>query len=268
MASKRSRGRNVHFYNALDPDHALGGLVLSPLNPSVTQKMFLFMLGILVRASHPYTVTLRGTDVVLTPSDELLKPGHYDLRSKSPRGSISITDEKCVLGHHSRIKASRTDKFRNQVRERDARKCVVTGIVNTDAEVGSWDGFEVAHVFPISHKKLFVDLGFSELITNRESEKDSGINSCQNGLLMRSCIHQQFDGFDFSINPDDSYKIVTFRTDPFKVGGRILDPICRAPNDEQRVRDELLRWHFRQAVLINVRGDGEPGLRNGRPARH
>ncbi|KAK9320587.1 hypothetical protein V1517DRAFT_348042 [Lipomyces orientalis] len=268
MASKRSRGRNVHFYNALDPDHALGGLILSPLNPSVTQKMFLFMLGILIRASHPYSVTLRGTDVILTPSDELLKPGHYDLRSKSPRGSISITAEQCILRDHSRIKASRTDKFRNQVRERDARKCVITGIVNTDAEVGSWDGFEVAHVFPISHKKLFVDLGFSELITNRESEKDSGINSCQNGLLMRSCIHQQFDGFDFSINPDDNYKIVTFRTDPFKVGGRILDPICRAPNDELRVRDELLRWHFRQAVLINVRGDGEPGLRIGRPARH
>jgi hypothetical protein len=29
-------------------------------------------------------------------------------------------------------------------------------------------------------------------------------------------------------------------------------------DDPQRPRDELLRWHFRQAVLTNMRGAGEP----------
>jgi hypothetical protein len=29
-------------------------------------------------------------------------------------------------------------------------------------------------------------------------------------------------------------------------------------NDPQRPVDELLRWHFRQAVLANMRGAGEP----------
>jgi len=29
-------------------------------------------------------------------------------------------------------------------------------------------------------------------------------------------------------------------------------------DDPQRAVDELLRWHFRQAVLINMRGAGEP----------
>ena len=28
--------------------------------------------------------------------------------------------------------------------------------------------------------------------------------------------------------------------------------------DPERPVDELLRWHFRQAVLANVRGQGEP----------
>ena len=28
--------------------------------------------------------------------------------------------------------------------------------------------------------------------------------------------------------------------------------------DPQRPADQLLRWHFRQAVLANVRGQGEP----------
>ena len=40
--------------------------------------------------------------------------------------------------------------------------------------------------------------------------------------------------------------------------GRILDPACRNPQDPHRVSDELLRWHFRQSVLANMRGQGEP----------
>lgn len=40
--------------------------------------------------------------------------------------------------------------------------------------------------------------------------------------------------------------------------GRILDPVCRNPEDPHRVSDQLLRWHFRQCVLANMRGAGEP----------
>ena len=42
------------------------------------------------------------------------------------------------------------------------------------------------------------------------------------------------------------------------IDGRILDPICRNPNNPDRVSDDLLRWHFRQCVLANMRGAGEP----------
>lgn len=44
----------------------------------------------------------------------------------------------------------------------------------------------------------------------------------------------------------------------FRVDGKILQPSCRNPDDTRRVSDELLRWHFRQAILFNVKGAGEP----------
>lgn len=57
----------------------------------------------------------------------------------------------------------------------------------------------------------------------------------------------------------DGYKIVSFFPDDgINIDGKILDPVCRNPNDPNRVSDELLRWHFRQSVLANMRGAGEP----------
>ncbi|KAK9375624.1 uncharacterized protein V1513DRAFT_463755 [Lipomyces chichibuensis] len=196
------------------------------------------MLDILIVASGPYRVTSRTTGVDLMRTDNPLKPGHYDIRPFSRGGNLlyvaatemyigamSITDEPCITRILSRTITGRDDLFRARVRERDG-KCVITGIVNTEADVNEWSGFHVAHIFP------------------RSSED----------------IHEKFDGFAFSINPDDGYKIISFDRDPFRIEWSILDPICRDPNGEGAVRDELLRWHFRQAVLANMRGDGEPSF--------
>ena len=49
-----------------------------------------------------------------------------------------------------------------------------------------------------------------------------------------------------------------FTKDLFAVDGRTLDPVCRDAADPHEVSDELLRWHFRQSVLANMRGAGEP----------
>lgn len=40
------------------------------------------------------------------------------------------------------------------------------------------------------------------------------------------------------------------------IAGKRFDQ--RPINDLQRPSDQLLRWHFRQAVLVNMRGAGEP----------
>ncbi|KAK9242360.1 HNH endonuclease-domain-containing protein [Lipomyces tetrasporus] len=256
MAGSRALGRDVHFYIFSEPEKPLGGM---RLNPSVTEKNFLSMLGILIVASGPYRVTLRSTGIDLMPTDDALKPGHYDIRPYSRKDTISITDEPCIIRILSRTITGRDDIFRARVRERDG-KCVISGVVNRDSRWNEWRGFEAAHIFPVSSEEYFVQNGFSRWITNRIGPRDTGINSSQNGLLMLSNIHQKFDGFDFSINPDDGYKITCFDSDNFRIDGRTLDPICRDHNNANGVRDELLRWHFRQAVLANMRGAGEPSF--------
>lgn len=49
-----------------------------------------------------------------------------------------------------------------------------------------------------------------------------------------------------------------FGRDVAGIDGRILDPVCRDDANPHRVSDDLLRWHFRQTALANVRGLGEP----------
>ncbi|KAK9489154.1 HNH endonuclease-domain-containing protein [Lipomyces doorenjongii] len=226
----------------------LGGLYL---NPSVTRKKFLRMLEILIRADCPYCVYLRGKGLPLTPTDLLLEEA---------LGTISVTDERCiarVASRSSRTVSGRGQRFRDQVRQRD-RKCVITGFVNHSAYLNEWTSFEAAHIFPLSHEDLFRSLDYPRFVTNRSDETETGINSCQNGILMLSTIHQQFDSFNFAIDADDNYKITCFRMDMFGVDGGTLDPVCRDPMDEKGVIDEFLRWHFRQTVLANMKGNGEP----------
>ncbi|KAG0640479.1 hypothetical protein HOY80DRAFT_9413 [Tuber brumale] len=71
-------------------------------------------------------------------------------------------------------------------------------------------------------------------------------------------VHTMFDQYLISANPDDGYKVVVFDFDLYSYDGKTLDPVCRNPDDPHSVSDELLRWHFRQSVLANVRGAGEP----------
>ncbi|KAK9327507.1 hypothetical protein V1520DRAFT_314929 [Lipomyces starkeyi] len=75
---------------------------------------------------------------------------------------------------------------------------------------------------------------------------------------MQCSIHQKFDSFGFSINPDDGYKINCFDGDAFQIDGKTLDHVCRESSSEAGARDILLQWHFRQVVLANMRGSGEP----------
>ncbi|KAL1860062.1 hypothetical protein Plec18170_002011 [Paecilomyces lecythidis] len=84
------------------------------------------------------------------------------------------------------------------------------------------------------------------------------INSCQNGLLIQATLCSFFNNYLIGINPKDGYKITCFAPDNMNLDGRILDPACRNPMDPRRVSDELLEWHFRQCVLANMKGAGEP----------
>ena len=56
----------------------------------------------------------------------------------------------------------------------------------------------------------------------------------------------------------DGYKIIAFDPDADELDGLVLDPVCRNAADPRGVADSLLRWHFRNAVLANMKGAREP----------
>ncbi|CUS10099.1 unnamed protein product, partial [Tuber aestivum] len=71
-----------------------------------------------------------------------------------------------------------------------------------------------------------------------------------------------------TVNRDNNYKIVVFDMDIRGLDGRILDPVCRNPDDPHCVSDKLLRWHFHQSILANVRGTGHPICEHDFPPGH
>ncbi|KAF8416248.1 HNH endonuclease-domain-containing protein [Tirmania nivea] len=251
MSSHRSHFRNVYFYDGSNPEDALGGLIQ---NGSVTEANFLQMLGIVLVTASPIRVQNRNSGQVLSTSDSRLALGTYDVYCDS---TIQVNDELWVHRIQSFNVSGRDDAFRDAIRGRDER-CVISGIVNRRAPY-NWSLFEAAHIFPLEAENLWIRCNYGRWITDIDGHTGvSKINSCQNGFLLRRDVHGDFDQYLLSVNPDDGYKVVVFTLDDLGIDGRTLDPVCRNAADPHRVSDELLRWHFRQSVLANMRGAGEP----------
>ncbi|KAJ9251674.1 hypothetical protein DTO280E4_8378 [Paecilomyces variotii] len=70
------------------------------------------------------------------------------------------------------------------------------------------------------------------------------ISSIQNGFLLQSSIHQLFNDYSISVNPDDNYKITCFIPDNFGLDGRILDPVCLLmnPADSDEIGRFINKW--------------------------
>ncbi|CUS10127.1 unnamed protein product [Tuber aestivum] len=262
MSSHRSSRRNVHFYDATKPDgDALGGLIQ---NGSVTEANFLRMLDILLIILAPISVRHRTSGNTVSITNNPLPIGTYDIfceskhvSTNSVAGAIQLNNEEWIHRINSFNVSGRSNAFRDGIRARDGR-CVISGVINLTAP-DQWTSFEAAHVFPLEAENLWLERGFGRWIPDMDDTIGvSKINSCQNGLMLRQHIHALFDQYLISVNPDDGYKVTVFNPDMDGMDGRILDPVCRNPADAHHVSDELLRWHFRQSVLANMRGAGEP----------
>ncbi|RPB13388.1 hypothetical protein P167DRAFT_544720 [Morchella conica CCBAS932] len=235
MASNRTHFRNVHIYDGSNPDVLLGGLIQ---NGSVTEANFLQMLWVILVTEVPIRVRHRTSGNIISMTNSRLQIGTYDVYCDS---AIQVSDELWVQRINSFNVSGREDAFREGIRARDG-KCVIT-----------------AHIFPLEKENLWIEWGYGQWITDMEDTFGvSKINSCQNGFLLKADVHQAFDQYRVSVNPDDNYKIVVFSIDMLGIDGRSLDPVCRNPDDPHRVCDALLRWHFRQSVLANMREAGEP----------
>ncbi|KAK9483499.1 hypothetical protein V1527DRAFT_472833 [Lipomyces starkeyi] len=69
------------------------------------------------------------------------------------------------------------------------------------------------------------------------------------------------NGFDFSVNPDNGYKITCFGKDLFRIDGRILCvEILTVKVVQEMDSYGGILTHFRQAALANMRGAGEPSF--------
>ncbi|KAF8459841.1 hypothetical protein BDZ91DRAFT_741339 [Kalaharituber pfeilii] len=247
MAANRSAGRDVHIYNVNDPDTLIGGLILTN---GVTNASFYSMVEIICIFNQGYFLRREdGTEV--QRNDQPLRRGSYFIVTN---GTVTINNEPWLVRTISVSSGTRVAGFRDAIRQRD-RRCVITRRPALNAEFGNWRGFEAAHVFPLAYEGHWTENNYGHWITINP-ENEGSINSVQNGMLLDAGIHSLWDGYDVSINPDDNYKIVCFSRDRHGIAGTYLDQ--QFLQDPSRPVDQLLRWHFRQAVLANMRGAGEP----------
>jgi hypothetical protein len=123
----------------------------------------------------------------------------------------------------TRQTGTRVQPFRNAVRSRD-RRCVISGEEADRPDYSAWWGFGAAHIFPLSHEGLWKQYNFDRWIS-LSPVKGGTINSLQNGMLLRCDIHQLFDNYAFSINPDVCIPNITFSA---KVANDYLRIITRS----------------------------------------
>ncbi|KAG9238857.1 hypothetical protein BJ875DRAFT_479915 [Amylocarpus encephaloides] len=250
----RSKGRDVHIYDTKDPSIALGGLI--PTN-GITNSNFYSMVEILILFTSDFELPDEG-ETKIERNDDPLQPGKYNINAT---GLFSVHDEPWLVRTISHATGTRVQSFTDSVRSRD-RRCVISGGKAVGAYIDNWRGFQAAHIFPLAYEGHWIEYGYDRWITIRP-ESGGTINSVQNGMLLNSSVHQLFDSYDLSINPDDNFKIVFFSPDGKNLAGKYLDQ--EFLSHTERPVDQLLRWHFRQAVLANMRGAGEPRFEHDFP---
>ena len=141
------------------------------------------------------------------------------------------------------------------------KKCVFSDPSNSDLQIQheTWAGFDATYIVPSEHEGFRIQSDNYRLITNMDGVTGSSkISSAQNGFLLDSSAHSMFNQYLLAVNPDDGYKIISFRGNSFGHDGKTPDPVCQNPADLNSVSHHLLRWHFLQSILANMRGDGEP----------
>ncbi|KAF4627998.1 hypothetical protein G7Y89_g10152 [Cudoniella acicularis] len=250
----RSGGRDIHIYDIKDPSTVLGGLILTN---GVTNANFYSMVKIIFLFTSNFELQDKG-NTKIEKDDDPLQPGNYYIYTTGP---FSVNNEPWLLRTISLTTGTRVQSFCDAIRSRDSR-CIISGKKAVMAHLDDWTGFEAAHVFPLAYEGHWTQNDYNRWITI-PPQSGGTINSVQNGMLLRSDIHQLFDTYNLSINPDDNYKIVCFAIDGENLAGKYLDQQFR--DDPQRPVDQLLRWHFRQAVLANMRGVGEPRFEHDFP---
>lgn len=277
-ADARTRDQDVFLSDARSPESVLAGLVLTD---GVTHENFHQMIEVLLVVQGKYFIQDENGQTIDRDATPLAR-GNYLLVAD---GAVSVSDEKVLLRAIS-ADGTRDGPFSDAVRSRDGG-CVVTGLRNA-SHWQEWLLWDCSHMFPPAHERVWEYNDYGRWV-NIVPETGGAINSVQNGLCLSKNAHALFDSYYFSINPDvhlpsrpiasllsrrlpfqidrqstltfmpsiqDQNKIICFQKDDLRIAGRHLDP--GLAQDPLGPSVNLLRWHFRQAVLANMRGAGEP----------
>lgn len=217
--------------------------------------------------------------------DAMMPYGTFDVVDRPTMGPVTHARTNKV--YHRRtmsLNLSETGRrgpnFTSRIRERDQR-CLVSGV--TAQSKGGWEEFHACHIFARAHLDLvscppsLLGIGpctllncctlhvvqwrakrFASLVTDTgPSQGDAKIDSVQNGLLLLAHHHAAFDAHRFAVDVDRGYEIFDFTRDGERHGRRLLLDHLGGDDASVRPLDALLREHFWQAVLANVRGASE-----------
>ncbi|OBT77316.1 hypothetical protein VF21_03464 [Pseudogymnoascus sp. 05NY08] len=253
-----SSPRNVHMFD--DDGHVVGGLWQ---NGCIVKSMFYEMCRVFITTKEFTLFCLNNdgsTGAKLFPNRNALQAGSYIVLSAN--GSpvpVEITPDfaqrRVTTKGESTKLSSRTKSFHDRIIARDDQ-CVISGIPQDE----SLQIFNAAHIFPFAREKTWIKKGMARFITDAAPPAQQGetkIHSVQNGLLLKSDIHKLFDIYALTVNVDEGYKIVCLTREYMNLDGRRLALCCRDPQSADRVPDELLRWHHREAILARMKGGGE-----------
>ncbi|PUU73051.1 hypothetical protein B9Z19DRAFT_1069283 [Tuber borchii] len=242
----RSAWHDTHIYGSDNRDKLLGGLWAGG---GITNEALYFMTEVVCCITDTFTLHDKNDELIERDASGL-EPGTYYITTN---GKVTVTQDVAHCRAGSRPTGPRCGSFRKAVRMRDKR-CIATLRPVILANMNWWSGFEAAHVIPLAFQAQW-DIGnFGSHITIPPPNPAHGtINSVQNGILLTREMHYAFDNYSWSINPDDNHKIVCFTPDLsyYGIAGRNLDQTFL--DNPSRPPDELFRWHFRQAVLRNMK---------------
>ena len=143
-------------------------------------------------------------------------------------GSFSVNNEPWLVRTISHVTGTRVKSFCDTVCSRDLR-CVISGEKAVGASFDDWTGFEAAHIFPLAYEGHWIKHGYDRWITIRP-ELGGTINSVQNGMLLDSAVHQLFDSYNLSINPDVWMRCILIKDIVANNYLRIISRSCSSPS--------------------------------------
>ncbi|KDQ20400.1 hypothetical protein BOTBODRAFT_169157 [Botryobasidium botryosum FD-172 SS1] len=226
-------------------------------NGGVTVDMFYEMLdSVLVFDTRStgarWAIFNESGERLLRSDASILLVGIYHINcSDGTPCAVTPTDAQ----HHPRVKsvggsAAPHVTFKTRLLERD-QGCVLSGHLAR----GEGAPFTAIHVFPVARQIDWEERGYANYIQDTHpSIGENKIHSVQNGMLLRADIASAWDTYMLAVHPE-THKLIYFtRFMSTPHDGQVINfDHCAA---HERPLDCLLREHWRQCLLANVKAAG------------